>query len=295
MLRLTTAFALAIACVPVWANLTHHMEVPAAGTTLQINFSEPVEEARAQEFATWLRQVAHGVGDVNGSLPWPQITVRLVDDDRNDSAVAFGRVTRRDGMAIDLFVNLDRPIGEFYADWKATHEFSHLLLPRIDWRQRWISEGFASYYQNVLMARAGHYTREQAIAKLTSGFERGRASRPELSPNEAALEGIRRARYKIYWSGAAIALLADMQLRERSGGAESLDTVVARFRQCCLANQRQWDGKDLFRQFDSQLNEPVFMPLYRHYADTPGFPDVSAALADDILLERIFAVRTSPN
>ncbi|MEJ2298918.1 MAG: hypothetical protein P8X94_10540 [Woeseiaceae bacterium] len=216
------------------------MEVPAAGTTLQINFSEPVEEARAQEFATWLRQVAHGVGDVNGSLPWPQITVRLVDDYRNDSAVAFGRVTRRDGMAIDLFVNLDRPIGEFYADWKATHEFSHLLLPRIDWRQRWISEGFASYYQNVLMARAGHYTREQAIAKLTSGFERGRASRPD-------------------------------------------------------ANRRHWDGKDQFRQFDSQLTAPVFMPLYRRYADTPGFPDVSAALADDILLERIFAVRTSPN
>ncbi len=281
--------------MPCLASATRYLEVPAAGTTLRISFSAPVQDARAQEVATWLRDVAENVGQVNGSLPWPDIAVRVRDDYRNDSAVAFGRVTRYDGMAIDLFVNLDRPMDEFYTDWKATHEFSHLLLPRVDWRQRWISEGFASYYQNVLMARAGHYTPEQAIAKLTAGFGRGRASRPELSPNEAALEGIRRARYKIYWSGAALALLADRRLRERSGGVESLDTVIARFRRCCLGNGREWTGEDLFRQFDSLLDEPVFMPLYRRYADAPGFPDVTAALADRALLDSIFAVRTSPN
>jgi predicted metalloprotease with PDZ domain len=295
MLRRATALALTIASAPFGANLTQHMEVPAAGTRLRISFSEPVERERAQKLATWLQQVADGVGKVNGSLPWPEITVRLVDDYRSSAAVAFGRVTRRNGMAIDLRVNLDRPIDEFYTDWKATHEFSHLLLPRIDWRQRWISEGFASYYQNVLMARAGHYTREQAIAKLTSGFERGRASRPELSPNEAAREGIRRARYKIYWSGAAVALLADTQLRQRSGGAQSLDTALDRFRNCCLDDDREWTGETLFRKLDALVDEPVFMPLYRQYADTPGFPDVAVALADDALLKRIFAVRTSPN
>lgn len=295
MLRIATVLLLIFVSAPCPANLTRNTDVPAAGTTLRIRFSEPVEDVQAREVASWLQDVADNVARINGSLPWPEITIRVRDDYRNNSAVAFGRVTRHAGMAIDLFVNLDRPIDEFYTDWKATHEFSHLLLPHIDWRQRWISEGFASYYQNVLMARAGHYTPEQAIAKLNAGFGRGRASRPDLSPNEAALEGIRRARYKIYWSGAAIALLADIELRERSGGAESLDTVVDRFGRCCLGTDRKWTGEDLFRQFDALLDEPVFMPLYRRYADTPGFPDVTTALARDALLKRIFAVRTSPN
>ena len=295
MVRFLTAVLLVLAALPCAASLTRYLEVPAAGTTLRISFSAPVEAVRAREVATWLRKVAENVGQVPGSLPWPDIAVRVRDDGRNNSAVTFGRVTRDDGMAIDLFVNLERPIDEFYADWKATHEFSHLLLPRVDWRQRWISEGFASYYQNVLMARAGHYTPEQAIDKLAAGFRRGRSSRPELSPNEAALEGVRRARYKIYWSGAALALLADTRLRERSGGAKSLDTVVGDFRRCCLGTGREWTGEDLFRRFDSLLDEPVFMPLYRRYADAPGFPDVRAALADRALLDSIFAVRTSPN
>jgi hypothetical protein len=296
MLRIAATVIVLLATATSFATATRYAEAPAAGTVLRVSFSRPVEHAAARAFVTWLQDTADTVGEVSGSLPWPDVAIRLLHDDRRGpAAVRFGQVTRDGGMAIDLHVNLERPIAEFYTDWKATHEFSHLLLPRIDWRQRWISEGFASYYQNVLMARGGHYSREQAIARLTAGFERGQASRPELSPNEASLAGISHARYKIYWSGAAIALLADVQLRERSGGAESLDTVLGRFRRCCLGDDREWTGEDLFLQFDSLLDAPVFVPLYRRYADTPGFPDVTAALADDALLDGIFAVRTSPN
>ena len=36
-------------------------------------------------------------------------------------------------------------------DWTASHEFAHLLLPYVS--DKWVSEGVASYYQNVLQAR----------------------------------------------------------------------------------------------------------------------------------------------
>jgi hypothetical protein len=83
---------------------------------------------------------------------------------------------------------------------------------------------------------------------------------------------------KIYWSGAALALLADVELRERSGGRESLDHVLEALEQCCLPASRRWSGPELFRKLDTFLETPVFMPLYRRYADTPGFPDVGPAL-----------------
>lgn len=205
----------------------------------------------------------------------------------------FGRVTRGGQETIELYIHSDRPMGDFYADWTLMHELSHLMLPRIDWRQRWISEGFASYYQNVLMARAGHYSTQTAIDKLAAGFERGRNSQPELSLNEAAREGIRKARYKIYWSGAAIALLADIELRERSGGDESLDVILGRFQECCLPSTRRWSGTELFEKLDSLAAEPVFMPLYRQYADRAGFPNVHGLLDKPLVREDIFAVRTS--
>jgi len=80
---------------------------------------------------------------------------------------------------------------------------------------------------------------------------------------------------KIYWSGAAIALLADVRLRDRSGGAKSLDQVLGEFQACCLPAARMWSGEELFRKLDSLLGDAVFMPLYNRYADAPGFPDTS--------------------
>ena len=298
-MRLLTTLLALLAFHPGAAAVTQVTEVPVAGAVLRISFSEPVPDTRAAEFSAWLRHVASSVSDVYGRFPLTQVEVRvLIGDARGedeDSPIPFGRVTRRDGTAVELYIDIERPIAEFYADWTATHEFSHLLLPPVRWQQRWIAEGFASYYQNVLMARAGQYSREEALGRLTAGFARGRASSPELSPNEAARAGMRRARYKIYWSGAAFALLADVRLRERSNGKESLDTVLGRFQQCCLPPGKRWSGPDLFRQFDALLDEPLFMPLYRQHADAPGFPDVQAALANDAVLSDIFAVRTSPN
>jgi predicted metalloprotease with PDZ domain len=80
---------------------------------------------------------------------------------------------------------------------------------------------------------------------------------------------------KVYWSGAALALMADVTLRERSGGAETLDTVLKRFQACCLPSPDVWTGPEFFAKLDSLIDEPVFMPLYRRYADTAGFPDTS--------------------
>ncbi len=140
--------------------------------------------------------------------------------------------------------------------------------------QKWVSEGFAQYYQNVLLARSGTYDELKAWQKIYEGLERGRLSRPELSPNEAAMGSLRGSLMKVYWSGTALALMADVSLRERSGGEESLDFVLDKLQACCLPSDRVWSGTELFTRMDTLTNFPVFMQLYRRYAGTAGFPDV---------------------
>ena len=83
---------------------------------------------------------------------------------------------------------------------------------------------------------------------------------------------------KVYWSGAAIALMADVQLRERSGGEESLDLLLDRLQMCCLPSEDVWSATELFSKLDSFASEPVLMPLYKRYANTAGFPDVRPLL-----------------
>jgi hypothetical protein len=254
------------------------------GAILNIEVRQPIDEKKALEIIEWVRSTALTVNRTYGRFPnpAPRIIVIPTEDSAwgGDSAVIFGRVTRRGQETIELFVNPNRPIDEYYADWTATHEFSHLMLPLLSQRYRWISEGFASYYQNILMSRAGRYTPEIAWQRLIEGFERGAQSRPELSPNQAAEDGIRQARMKVYWSGAAIALMADIRLRQRSNGGESLDTVLGQLQECCLPSKRRWSGNSLFKKLDSFLESPVFMPLYRQYANEDGFPDMAPLLGD---------------
>ena len=254
----------------------HTEEIQVPGATLRVSMLNGPGELDHDLISNWLKATATDVTLAYGRFPnpAPQVVVIPVDSDRGDSAVPFGRVIRDGGETVELFVSHDQPIDAFLTDWTATHEFSHLMLPYVSGRHRWVSEGFAQYYQNVLLARSGTYEDLYAWQKLYEGFERGRKSRPEMSPNEAADEGTRSGLMKVYWSGAAIALMADVQLRERSNGAESLDLVLDRFQACCLPSERVWSATDFFYRLDSFVSEPVFIPLYQRYANTAGFPDV---------------------
>lgn len=254
------------------------------GATLNIEVQQPIDDAKAQEIIEWVRSTAVIVNQTYGRFPNPSPRIIVIPVTESswgrDSAVIFGRVTRSGRETVELFVNPDRPIEEYYSDWTATHEFSHLMLPLLSKRYRWISEGFATYYQNILLSRAGRYTPEMAWKRISDGFARGQASRPELSPNEAAESGVRQARMKIYWSGAAIALMADIELRRSSDGKESLDTILGQLQECCLPSKRDWSGSQLFKKLDSFLESPVFMPLYRQYANEDGFPNIDPVMHD---------------
>lgn len=267
------------AYAPVVFGDFDYREVEVPGATLRVSLLNGVHEMDNAAIVRWIRATATDVSLAYGRFPnpSPQVVVIPVGGGRtNDSsAVPFGRVIRDGGETIELQVDQTQPLEVLLDDWTATHEFSHLMLPYVERKHRWISEGFAQYYQNVLLARAGAYDDLYAWQKIYDGYERGRKSRPELSPNEATAGRVRDGLMKVYWSGAAIALMADVQLRELSRGTESLDDVLDKFQACCLPSSRVWSGPELFAKFDELASAPVFMPLYKRIADTAGFPDMS--------------------
>lgn len=257
-----------------------YAETDIPGATLRIAITKTAHPSDPDELFDWVRASANNITLAYGRFPNPSPTVIVLAGGpswRSDAPVRFGRVVRDGGESVELFVDRRAPVISYYDDWIATHEFSHMMLPYLTSRHRWIAEGFAQYYQNVLLARAGQYTHEQAWRKLYDGFERGRRSRPDLSPNAAARDR-RGALMKVYWSGAALALMADIELRQQSGGEQSLDTVLGKLDACCLPAADTWTGTQLFERLDTFLEEPVFMPLYRRHANSAGFPDVRALL-----------------
>ncbi len=256
-----------------FGKLNRH-DINIDGAVLRVAHIGSITAQERDRLRAWLSSAARNVAKAYGIFPNPSVQVLLFDTHTSrGSPVPFGAVVRNQGESVRFYVDGSRSLKDLNRDWTATHEFAHLLLPYID--DRWVSEGFASYFQNVLLARGGVYSETDAWSKLRAGFERGRLSAPQLSPQAAS--HTRGATMKMYWAGAVLALRADLKIREISHSRKSLNTVLKGLQACCLPAQRSYSAAEVFLRLDQMLPEAVFMPLYREYAHKPGFPDYQAA------------------
>ncbi len=266
------------ASAPAAFGTFEQTRMQVADATLSVTVLKARSDVPAGPIFDWVQSTATNTTLAYGRFPNPEAHIFVVPSGkppRGDRPGLFGQVMRDGGEVIVFRINERHPIEQYYGHWAATHEFSHLLLPYVYKRHSWISEGFAQYHQNVLLARAGVLSENVAWRNIYNGFERGRQSSPSLSPNEAAADRSRASTMKVYWSGAVLALMADVELRRRSGGTESLDLVLDRLQRCCLPSARTWDGLELLTKLDSLLEEPVFVSLFEQIADARGFPDVA--------------------
>ncbi|HHJ16814.1 MAG TPA: hypothetical protein ENJ80_08975 [Gammaproteobacteria bacterium] len=250
------------------------IELPGGRLRYALLPGEPAADAAA--LRRWVGSGARALVSAYGRLPVADVQLLVVPIGHGREPVPWGEVQRGGGNAVHLYIDQRRPASEFMADWVLVHELSHLLHPVIDASDRWLSEGIASYYQNVLRARAGLRSAQWSWDALHGGFERGMRGTPRgRSLAEVSETMMRDHSYmRVYWSGAAIALLADVELRRRTAGVQSLDTALAAFGACCLSADRSWSASELMQQLDRLTETTVFMTLYRKYIDSDEFPEL---------------------
>jgi predicted metalloprotease with PDZ domain len=268
--------------------------VPVTGTELRLAVIGASRPEQREAIAEWVRETAELVASIYGRFPRPQPQILVVAIGKQGSAVPWAHVIRGGGITAEFFIDETRPTSEFRSDWTATHELSHMLLPFVSSRDRWLSEGLASYYQNVLRARDGRLTEEQAWQKLHSGFERGKRATRGDSLAKATRSG-RGATMRVYWSGAAIMLKADLRLRELTGGIQSIDTALASLQDCCFEEGRNWRARELFRELDRLTGHTVFMDLYQEHAMDDEFPDLSQTYGQLGLVPRSGSILLEPD
>jgi hypothetical protein len=256
-------------------------DIVVPGATLDVALLDGQPAAKLKEMRRWLSAAAAAVVAAYGRFPVPRVQVLIVPVNAggwgDHEAVPFGRVLRGGGAAIELFVNTRRPIEEYLSDWTAAHELSHFFHPLLAQQDAWLAEGLASYYQNVLRARTGILSEQMAWQKLHEGFERGIAGTTGIPLNRVAANMHRDRTYmRVYWSGAAVALMADAELRISTDGRLSLDEALARFSRCCLPAERRWSGREFMAKLDELMDTQVFSALYLRYSVSPRFPDVAS-------------------
>jgi len=248
-----------------------NIEIP--GARVRLAALGDLANAQREKFRRWITESVLAVTSVIGRFPQPQPQVLVIPVGPRHEATLGAQVIRGGGLAAVLLVDENRPLEDYTSDWTATHEFSHMLFPYISSRDRWLSEGMASYYQNVLRARNGRLTEKQAWQALYEGFKRGEKSTHGGSLAQASREGWR-STMRVYWSGAAMMLQADIQLRQHSNGGQSLDSALKALSDCCLENGKTWRAREMFAQLDKLTGTHVFTRLYKKHVHVENFPDM---------------------
>ncbi len=248
--------------------------VPVPGAC--ITAVSPVEGDRVSAAleTAWLTSAGRATAQILGHFPAANATVLSVPVRRENTPVMFGIATRGAIPAVSVLVG-DSPASEaLIADWTAVHEFIHLASPFVDWNEAWLSEGLATYYQEVVRAREGLITPQAAWRALKTGFARGRSERTGRTLREDTAQVYSNGAYtRVYWTGAAIAFLADVEYRRSSRGAHTLDEAMrraeARIGETLTAQQ-------LMVYMDGELGG-TFANVAARYLDSTEFPDVETA------------------
>ncbi len=194
--------------------------------------------------------------------------------------MVFGHTVMTRRPTIEIYLRANATDDDLRRDWVAVHELIHLAMPAVAPEDAWFSEGWATYLTEVLKARAGLQSEEAAWKELAGGFESGRRARSGVPLGEDSAKMHQRHSYhRVYWAGAALAFLADENLRHVSGGRVCLDDALQELRRLEVGDTGVVPAREQMARLDKWAGRPLFVPLVEGALASSEFPGVADALA----------------
>jgi hypothetical protein len=253
-----------------------------------------------ESLETWTSTISKSLLQVYGRWPRKQWEISLapISASRTDP-IPWAQVERGDPDRVSFFTSTAATAQDLIGAWTSYHELSHLLIPYRGWGDIWFSEGLASYYQNVLQARSGLLSEQQMWQKLYDGFMRGRRQSQFAQFDLQTISAEMRKKgafMRVYWSGAWYFLKADVELRRRSRGKQTLDTALDRLNLCCA--EQKLSVTQMVAKLDEVNGVDLFVPLYRELSSSTSMPDFEplfAELAIEVRKNTVQLNSASPN
>jgi hypothetical protein len=203
----------------------------------------------------WLRLAAETSAELYGRFPRERVAVLVIPiSSWGGSPVPFGMARRGGGGSVMLLLDEHAEDDALVGEWVAVHELLHLGMPLI--ADPWMSEGFVTYYTQVLRARRGLLDRsasdqaQVALGILASGFAGG----PHPNTLVAASARMRElgSYRQVYWGGAAIAFELDLSLRRATQNRRSLDDLM-RMLHTLAPEFRRYAAVDLVARMEAEV------------------------------------------
>jgi hypothetical protein len=184
--------------------------------------------------------------------------------------VRSGQTFGYDGAFIKIAVGRSSTPADFADDWMMTHEMIHLAFPSMAEQHHWIEEGLSTYVEPIARAKVGNLTPEKAWGDLVEGIPQGLPQRGDRGLDFTPTWG------RTYWGGALFCLLADIEIRKRTGNQKGLQDALRAIVNAGGTIETEWEITRAFGVGDRAVGVPALRELYDKMKSTPAPVDLDA-------------------
>jgi hypothetical protein len=243
-------------------------QLEIGGGKIEVIFSSvPAEPLRGLVLG-WVASSARAVTVYYEQFPVSHLQIRLHFFEGR--GVRGGRTTGWDGASIAIAVGRTSTASDLTEDWVLTHEMVHLAFPSVSEEHHWIEEGSATYIEPIARARAGDLTPEKVWGDLVDGLPQGLPQPGDRGLDFTPTWG------RTYWGGALFCLLADIEIRKRTGNKKGLEDALRAILKAGGTIESDWPLMRTLEIGDHATGVPVLRELYDKMKATPTPLDLSA-------------------
>jgi hypothetical protein len=250
-----------------------HESLSIGGGEIQVVFADGAPGLDRGPVMDWIRNGAEAVTAWFGKFPVAKAGLLIIAEDGGQ--VGGGTTYGFAGSAIRLHVGRAADAETFARDWKLVHEMVHLALPTIVPMDSgaWMMEGSATYIEPLARAMTGRLSEAAVWSDSLDGMPKG-----QPRPGDGGLDH-HPGWGRTYWGGAVFWLLADVGIREKTGGRLGLIDALRAVNRESGGNGADWSERRVVEVGDKATGTHVLTDLYGQMKDDPVTVDLDGLFA----------------
>jgi hypothetical protein len=239
------------------------------GGQIDVVIAEGHLDLSRAELMAWISTAADAVTAYFGRFPVARYRI-VIEPVAGRSGVLGGTTWAAGGAHSRIHIGEHASTADLERDWVMTHEMVHTSFPDQPRSRNWIEEGIATYVEPLARSWIGHYPPAKVWTDLVAGLPNGLPTSGDRGLDHTHTWG------RTYWGGALFCLLADMGIRERTGGRRGLVDALRGILAAGGNDQVDWSIERAFAEGDKAVGVPVLEELYKAMKDAPVATDLNA-------------------
>ena len=264
--RMIASLLLLVVAGHACASNDEQLQVGGADIVVAFN-STPAPPLR-KLVLDWVTKSAKAVTTYYTKFPVSAVHIHILLYD--GGGTRSGHTNGWNGSSIRIDVGTKSRASDFDKDWMMTHEMVHLAFPSVATAHHWIEEGQATYIEPVARARAGDLTPKKVWGDLVDGLPDGLPGPQDRGLDFTPTWG------RTYWGGALFCLLADIEIRKRTGNRRGLEDALRAVVAVGGTVEAEWPLPKALQVGDDATGVPVLSELYEKMKASPFPVDLGA-------------------